>query len=81
VTCREFADFMADYLAGDLAPDSRLEFERHLDLCVNCRRYLDGYVSTVKLGRRAFDDPDAGLPAEVPEQLVQAILAARARRH
>jgi anti-sigma factor RsiW len=79
VTCREFADFMGDYLAGELSPAAKGEFDGHLDLCVNCRKYLAGYAETIKLGRRAFDDPDAAVPAAVPEGLVNAILAARRR--
>lgn len=79
MTCREFADFMVDYLAGDLPPASRAEFERHLSVCDNCRRYLAGYEATLKLGRRAFDDDAAVLPRIVPEDLVRAILAARRR--
>ena len=79
VTCRELADFVADYLAGELPPAVLATFEHHLDLCTNCRRYLTGYQETVTLGKRAFDDEDAILPSEVPEQLVQAILAARPR--
>jgi anti-sigma factor RsiW len=80
VTCRELADFIADYLAGELPAGTRSAFDRHLGLCVNCRRYLTSYEETVKLGRRAFDDEDAPVPADVPEQLVKAILDARARR-
>lgn len=79
VTCRELADFIGDYLAGELPPGAKATFEHHLDLCTNCRRYLTSYEETVKLGTRAFDDEDALLPSEVPEQLVQAILAARPR--
>ena len=77
MTCRDFADFMMDYLSGELSSDSRAEFEYHLSLCVNCRRYLDSYQESVKLGKRAFDDDDGALPVEVPEELVNAILAAR----
>jgi anti-sigma factor RsiW len=80
VTCREFADFMADYLSGELAPELRQPFDYHLSLCVNCQRYLASYRETVALGKRAFDDEDAAVPAEVPEDLVKAILAARVRR-
>jgi anti-sigma factor RsiW len=80
MTCREFADFMGDYLAGDLSSAARAEFDRHLDLCVNCRRYLAGYEATVKLGKAAFEDEAAGLPHDVPEPLVNAILAARTHR-
>jgi len=77
VTCREFADFMMDYLSDELSPESRAQFEHHLSLCINCRKYLTSYEETVKLGKRAFEDEDAALPADVPEDVVKAILAAR----
>ena len=77
MTCREFADFMMDYLSGEMPSESRALFEYHLSLCVNCRKYLTSYEESVKLGRRAFDDDNAALPEDVPEQLVNAILAAR----
>lgn len=77
MTCREFADFMADYLADELPSDSRSAFEAHLGLCANCQKYLAGYEETVRLGRRAFADDDAVVPPQVPEELVQAILRAK----
>ena len=77
MTCREFADFMMDYLSGDLASEQRAHFEHHLSLCTNCRKYLTSYQETVKLGKRAFDDGAAALPPDVPEELVKAIRAAR----
>jgi anti-sigma factor RsiW len=80
VTCREFADFMAEYLAGDLAPDLQRPFDHHLSVCVNCQRYLTSYRETVALGKRAFADDDAALPADVPDELLKAILAARSPR-
>jgi anti-sigma factor RsiW len=80
MTCREFADFIGDYLSGELPTESRSAFEHHLRLCANCQKYLAGYEETVKLGKRAFSDDDANLPAEVPEELVRAILAARRPR-
>ena len=79
MTCRELADFIADYLAGELPADVNAGFEHHLDLCENCRRYLTSYEETVKLGKRAFDDDDAMLPPDAPEELVKAILAARSQ--
>ena len=33
----------------------------------------------VKLGRRAFDQDDAAVPAEIPEDLVKAIIAVSRR--
>lgn len=79
MTCREFADFIAEYLAGELPAEARAAFDHHLGLCVNCRKYLTSYEETVKLGKRAFDEESAQLPSDVPQQLVDAILAARKR--
>ena len=77
MTCREFADFIADYLSNELPAKVRTAFDDHLRVCSNCQKYLTSYEETVKLGKRAFEDDDAALPAEVPEDLVSAILAAR----
>jgi len=79
VTCRELADFMGDYLSGELPPALRGRFDYHLTLCINCQRYLASYRETVALGKQAFADA-AALPADVPEELVKAILAARSSR-
>ena len=79
MTCREFADFMMDYLSDELSPESRTLFEHHLSVCINCQRYLASYRETVKLGKRAFEDDDANVPSQVPEDLIKAILAARSQ--
>ena len=77
MTCREFADFIMDYQSGELSAELRARFDHHLALCANCRKYLTSYDETVKLGKAAFDDADAKVPPEVPDELVSAILAAR----
>ena len=77
VTCREFADFIMDYLEAELPPDVLTAFEHHLSICENCDRYLAQYRATVAAGRAAFDDPESKVPEEVPEDLVKAILASR----
>jgi len=77
VTCRQFAEFMMDYLAGELSQDSLASFDRHLRACGNCQKYLAGYRESVKLGKQAFAESDTELPADVPDDLVKAILATR----
>jgi anti-sigma factor RsiW len=77
VTCREFADFIADHLSGELPPDVRVKFDHHLGVCSNCVKYLDGYKAVMALGKAAFDTSDEPVPDDVPEGLVKAILAAR----
>lgn len=77
MTCREFSDFIAEYLSTELPPSTLHDFREHLEMCPNCQKYLRGYEATVQLGKRAFDDEDAPLPGSVPEELVQAVLSAR----
>ena len=77
MTCREFAEFIAGYLDGELAADTRERFEQHLARCPDCPRYLESYRRTIALGKSAFDDLSESVPGEVPDDLVDAILAAR----
>ena len=80
MTCRELIEVLDDYLEGRLAPGPRDIFEAHLAECPYCVDYLESYRDTVRRAGRAFDDPDAALPEDVPEELVTAVLAARSAR-
>jgi len=80
MTCREFADFIVDYLTGELPPDQTAAFERHLVRCPNCPEYLRQYRATIDAGRAAFPDLEAEVPSDVPEDLVRAILESRPNR-
>lgn len=79
MTCSEFSEFLDSYLAGEISPAERDEFQRHLQACKHCVDYLATYEKTVKLGKAAFERPECEVPAKVPEELVKAILAARKR--
>ena len=72
MTCREAIEFMIDYLDGTLTPPTREAFERHLALCVYCVAYLRTYEQTIRLAGRSFSND-----IQVPEEMVQAILASR----
>ena len=76
MTCRDFAEFLLEYVEGQLSPGARREFDDHMAICPDCVRYLQHYTETVKAGRLAMADE---LPADVPEGLVSAILQARQR--
>jgi anti-sigma factor RsiW len=77
MTCREFIEFLIDYFEGNLSSHERQEFTTHLAECEDCTAYLISYEQTIRLGKAAFADPDAPLPSDVPDELVQAILASR----
>ena len=82
MTCREFADFIADYAADELSGTIRGAFEQHLRRCPNCRDYLALYLTTVELERSlALENDREASWCGVPEDLVSAILDARAQAH
>ena len=79
MTCREFTDFIIDYVSGELPADVRAPFERHLSRCPSCQAYLAQYQATVAAGKDALAEPEGEVPGDVPEDLIQAILASRQR--
>lgn len=79
VTCRELIGFLAGYLDGELAPATVAEFERHLLLCASCREYLATYRETIAMARSVETAPQLRIE-DVPEDLVQAVLVAIAKK-
>jgi anti-sigma factor RsiW len=78
MSCREFTEFLCEYLFGNLPAAERVEFDKHLAECPWCVAYLDSYQKTIQLEQAAFSaSQDAPPPAAAPEELVRAILRAR----
>lgn len=78
-TCREVNEFLAGYVEGQLTADRTAVFERHLAICPDCRNYLDAYRATLRAARSSHSPGGLGVPAQMPDQLVQAILRSAAR--
>ena len=80
MNCREFTEFLHEYLFNNLPAGERAEFEAHLAECPWCVAYLDSYRKTIQLERAAFAAREDASPAgDAPEELIQAILRARSR--
>ena len=79
LACRDFVEFLDDYLAGSLSADRVAAFDAHLAQCPSCVAYMKTYESSVKMGRAALGFSGDLVPDDVPESLVRAILAARAK--
>lgn len=77
LTCRELVEFLGEYLDHRLPEEARAAFDDHLAGCAACQAYTKGYEATIAFGRAAFACEDEGLPADVPADLVAAVLAAR----
>ena len=75
MTCRDFADFLLDYVEGELPADTRRRLDEHMAICPDCVQYRKHYTETIEAGRLAVaDDVD-----DLPDELVNAILEARLR--
>lgn len=77
LTCREFVEFLDDYLAGALPEPRTAEFNVHLAACPSCVAYMKTYETSIRLGKEVLSRTEEPVPGGVPEALVQAILAAR----
>jgi anti-sigma factor RsiW len=72
MTCNDLiTNFISDYLDGTLPPETLADFEHHLDVCPSCVAYLLTYRMTIAMSTAA----GRADPGDVPEELVQAILA------
>jgi anti-sigma factor RsiW len=76
ITCRDATDFLAAYFEGELDEPVRREFESHLSICAHCRDYLEGYRRIVAMGKKACRCEESEARAEMPEDLVAAIVSA-----
>jgi anti-sigma factor RsiW len=76
LTCRDFVTFLDAYLAGELGPEERARFDYHLAACPSCVAYMNTYSRSVELVR-GLREAEGPVPAEMPEELVPAILEAR----
>ena len=76
LSCREFVEFLNDYVGEELDPERRAVFDRHLAICPDCTAYLDSYRKTARLSFTSLAT-DVVPDEPIPEALLRAILAAR----
>jgi anti-sigma factor RsiW len=77
VNCRQVIDFLMDYIDGELPEHVKACFDMHLQMCPPCVEYLRTYRATVTVTKACLHDHAATCTEPMPEQLIQAILAAK----
>ena len=80
MTCREFDEFVMDYLGDELPAETRMEFDRHMSLCPPCVAFLQDYQKTIEIGKIVCAHPEDPVPDAVPEELIRAILSSRVQQ-
>lgn len=76
LSCRDFVHFLNDYFEDELPEEQRTTFDRHMKLCPPCGDYLKSYERTVGLEKSVCREGN-GVPEDVPDALVRAIMKAR----
>jgi anti-sigma factor RsiW len=77
LTCREFDEFMVDYLDGELPVWQKYMCWLHVKMCKECAYFVQQYRRTLALEKSAFASPEDAVPDSVPEDLVRAAIARR----
>ena len=68
--CRELAELLVDYVAGELNSDLSQHIKEHLCLCPPCVRFVETYEVTIKITRKL---PLVAMPAEMLQRLREAV--------
>ena len=76
MNCQECADFLLDYLEGNLPAEQAAAFDEHLRLCPPCIVYIASYKECIELGKSCMECKEE-MGGEAPEHLINAILEAR----
>ncbi len=75
MNCREVIEFLMDYIDDELPENVKMCFDMHLQMCPPCVEYLKTYKHTILVAKDCCQKSTSC--EEIPEQLIQAILAAR----
>ncbi|MGI9350954.1 MAG: anti-sigma factor family protein [Rhizobiaceae bacterium] len=80
LTCEQFEEFIVAYLDDELSSRQKFVFEMHLKLCRECREYLAAYRTSIAVTKSVLTDKEVFSLDEVPEDLIEAVLAARSEK-
>ena len=69
LVCKDFVEFVTDYLEGALPRDVHEAVDHHLSRCEGCSNYLEQMRMSIALTGRPPDEP---LPPEVEAALLAA---------
>jgi anti-sigma factor RsiW len=71
ITCRELIEDLHLFLTGELTPERKEDFERHLDRCDACVAYGEQYRVTVRLAKTALAaEPESPMSEDLVRSVV-----------
>jgi predicted anti-sigma-YlaC factor YlaD len=69
IACKELVELVSDYLDGELSPIDLKRFEDHLEICVDCREYVEQIRQTIEVSGRVTEQ---SLEPDMRDQLLSA---------
>ena len=70
MTCRELAELLIDFVAGELGEEQAARLRKHMEECPPCVHYVATYQLTITITRQL---PPAPLPPELLQRLREAV--------
>ena len=80
LSCKEFVEFLGEYVDEVIPIERRKIFERHLAICPDCTAYLASYRRTIEMTRASADVDVKAIVEGMPEELVVAIVESLKRK-
>lgn len=77
MSCRETVARFSDYLATELRQEESFRIRKHLASCVDCRRFLDAFKSTIRWTHELQRDD---IPSDVLDRLREFLKNQASRR-
>lgn len=74
LNCREFEDFIDDYIDNNLPASVSKKVYLHLLACGDCRSYISAYKRSIEMGKALCDKLDSEVPEDVPDELISIVL-------
>ncbi|MHA1973497.1 MAG: anti-sigma factor family protein [Candidatus Hodarchaeales archaeon] len=74
LNCREFEEFIDDYIDDSLPASVSKKVYLHLLACGDCRSYISAYKRSIEMGKALCDKLDSEIPEDVPEELITFVL-------
>ncbi len=74
LNCREFEEFIDDYIDGNLPASVSRKVYLHLLACGDCRSYIRAYQRSIEMSKAFCDKLDSEVLEDVPDELISIAL-------
>ncbi len=74
LTCREFEEFIDNYIDHNLPASVSRKVYLHLLACWDCKSYIRAYKRSIEMSKAFCDKLDSEVLEDVPDELISIVL-------